>query len=69
MAYYGKGTSTQVLTDNATPNMPNWKTPSAGTVTSITGGPGITITGTAAVPIVNSVIFTDTTATINFAGP
>lgn len=32
-------------------------------VTSITGGPGITITGTAAVPIVNSVIFTDTTAT------
>lgn len=31
-------------------------------VQSITGGPGITITGTAAVPIVNSVIFTDTTA-------
>lgn len=32
-------------------------------VNSITGGPGITITGTAAIPIVNSVIFTDTTAT------
>lgn len=32
-------------------------------VQSIVGGPGITITGTAAVPIVNSVIFTDTTAT------
>ena len=31
-------------------------------VQSITGGPGITISGTAAVPIVNSVIFTDTTA-------
>jgi hypothetical protein len=31
-------------------------------VQSITGGPGITITGTAAVPIINSVIFTDTTA-------
>ncbi len=35
----------------------------AGGVTSITGGPGVTITGTAAVPIVNSVLFTDTTAT------
>jgi hypothetical protein len=32
-------------------------------VQSITGGPGVTITGTAAVPIVNAVIFTDTTAT------
>lgn len=32
-------------------------------VQSITGGPGITITGTAAAPIVNSVIFTDTAAT------
>ncbi len=30
---------------------------------SITGGPGITITGTAANPIVNSVVFTDTAAT------
>lgn len=35
---------------------------SGSAVTSITGGPGITITGTASVPIVNSVIFTDTTA-------
>jgi len=31
-------------------------------VQAISGGPGITITGTAALPIVNSVIFTDTTA-------
>lgn len=34
-----------------------------GAITSITGGPGITITGTAVAPIVNSVIFTDTAAT------
>lgn len=32
-------------------------------VETITGGPGITITGTAANPIVNSVVFVDTTAT------
>ncbi len=31
-------------------------------VLSVSGGPGITITGTASAPIVNSVIFTDTTA-------
>jgi len=31
-------------------------------VQSITGGPGVTITGTASVPIINSVVFTDTTA-------
>jgi hypothetical protein len=32
-------------------------------VQSISGGPGVTITGTALNPIVNSVVFTDTTAT------
>ena len=32
-------------------------------VQSITGGPGITVTGTAAVPIINNVIFTETAAT------
>jgi len=56
------GTTGQVLT--ATTGLaPSWAAPAtSGTVTSVSGGPGITITGTAADPIVNSVVFTDTTA-------
>lgn len=58
----GFGTATQVLTSNGAGVSPTWQ-PLSGVVTSITGGPGITITGTSSVPIINSVIFTDTTAT------
>jgi hypothetical protein len=56
------GTAGQVLTSGGAGAPPTYETPAASGVTSITGGPGVTITGTAEVPIVNSVIFTDTAA-------
>jgi hypothetical protein len=49
----GFGSSGQVLTSGgANVTAMTWSTPTVGVVTSITGGTGITISGTAAVPIV-----------------
>lgn len=60
-SFLANGTTGQVLTAT-TGSPPSWGAGASGTVTSVSGGPGITITGTATDPIVNSVIFTDTTA-------
>lgn len=55
------GTAGFVLTSNGAFSAPTFQAVSA--VTALSGGPGVTITGTATNPIVNSVVFTDTTAT------
>jgi hypothetical protein len=58
------GTTGQVFMSNGPGVVPSFQpVSSSGAVTSVSGGPGITITGTATAPIVNSVIFTNTTAT------
>ena len=58
------GTSGYVLTSAGAGSPPAYlPVSSSGAVTSVTAGPGITITGTATAPVVNSVVFTNTTAT------
>lgn len=56
------GTNGYVLTSSGAGSPPSYLPLSSGAVTAITGGPGVTITGTASNPIVNSVVFTNTAA-------
>lgn len=49
----GVGTLGQVLTSQGAATLPHWAAPAAGTVTSVSGGNNIAITGTGPAPIVN----------------
>lgn len=63
MAYYGKGTATQVLTDNTAPNMSNWKNASGGSsVNTLTGNSGVATASS------NNINVQTANATVRFVG-